>query len=72
MLRKKKYYKFGFTFTRVELIMYGNRNRSYCEGCIYKNDCCVLKELRHICEILTPVGYLGKTRYIIKERKDRK
>lgn len=61
MLRKKKYYKSGFTFTRVEFI-----NRSYCRGCIWKGSCNVLKELRHICEILTPVGYLGKTRYIIK------
>lgn len=62
-------------FTRVELIMYGNRNRSYCRGCILKenHNCNALKELRRICEILTPVGYLGKTRYIIKEReKDRK
>lgn len=73
MLRKKKYYKSSFMFTRVELITYGNRNRSYCRGCIWKESCYnVLKELRHICETLTPVGYLGKTRYIIKERKDRK
>lgn len=69
MLRKKKYYKFGFTFTRVEL---GNRNRSYCRGCIWKGCCNALKELRHTCEIITPVGYLGRTRYIVKERKDRK
>lgn len=69
MLRKKKYYKFGFTFIRTEL--YDNYKRSYCEGCIYKSDCCVLNKVRHLCEILTPVGYRGRTRYIIKEYKEK-
>ena len=70
MLRKKKYYKSGFTFIRTELIMYGSR--SYCGGCIYKNnDCYALNKVRHFCEILTPVGYRGQTRYIIKEYKEK-
>ena len=74
MLRKKKYYKSGFTFIRTELIMYGNYKRSYCGGCIYKSNCYSLNKLnkvRYLCEILTPVGYQGRTRYIIKEYKEK-
>lgn len=83
MLRKKKYYKSGFMFIRTELNERYSSENPYCEECInykaikwskwsYKR-CLVLdSSIKEICIRLTPKGYLGKTRYIVKERKDRK
>ena len=77
MLRKKKYYKSGFMFIRTEL-RYSGEN-PYCEECInYKSimwsykRCWAQDIIKETCVKLTPQGYQGRTRYIIKERKDRK
>lgn len=80
MLRKKKYYKSGFMFIRTELNERYSSENPYCEKCInYKSimwsdkRCLVQNSIKDICIKLTPKGYLGRTRYIIKEeRKDRK
>lgn len=79
MLRKKKYYKLGFIFIRTKLIDDEFGINPYCEECInyrairwsYKR-CSALDSIKEICVKLTPQGYQGRTRYIIKERKDRK
>ena len=77
MLRKKKYYKSGFMFIRTELKEKYGEN-PYCEGCMnykyrmprssYKR-CWALDNIEEVCVKLTPKGYLGRTRYIIGERK---
>lgn len=75
MLRKKKYYKSDFMFIRTELNERYSSENPYCEECImwsYKR-CWALDNIKETCIKLTPKGYLGRTRYIIKEeRKDRK
>lgn len=79
MMRKKKYYKSGFMFIRTELNERYSSENPYCEECInYKarmwssfKRCWALDSIKEICIKLTPKGYLGRTKYIIKERKKR-
>ena len=74
MLRKKKYYKLGFTFIRTTLIDEFSIN-PYCHECNnFENRgwCCAQEDIKYTCIKLTPKGYLGHTRYIIEKKKDRK
>lgn len=72
MLRKKKYYKSGFMFTRIELKKRYSSENPYCEGCINHKPimwsdkrCWVQNSIKKICIKLTPKGYQGRTRYIV-------
>lgn len=68
MLKKKKIYKKNYIFIRTSI-----SNKPLCKDCICYSEnplnCSASDNIRVFCNIITPISYSGKIKYICNEIK---